>query len=483
MRIERDGNILVLKGPIPKRLFIELDQKLSYMYRSRDFRGNLKVEKRLLYNMLGEDDMCTTIGMWNDVSDVLKQYPDIGYEFVENTPPEYNHQKVKPDWGNVADLNFRAGQKEAINSIISHNGGIVCAPTGFGKTFLIGALCKLFPKAKIHVTTKSVEIANRIASDLKRLLPSVGMIGGGKNEANARVLVITSDSLHKAPSDADLFFYDECHQAAAESYTDNILTTYNYAKRIGFTATPTGRSDGADRVLSLLFGPVIFNMDYSQGVDLGLVVPIKVRWLTYSGPCAEAAEYKKPIYRKRHCIWQNEARNQLIADDVRTKYADDSVLILVETVEHAVYLHNLLPEFELCYANMDTTDLNKYIAKKLLPENYEPLSKKDRIDLCAKFLNGTVKKVISTDVWSTGVDFPSLSVVYSVSSRVSKILTTQGAGRVSRIFKGKEFGEVVDIQDLFADDFKGFSYRRYKTYKELGWEQEGFGTKKNGTKV
>ena len=67
MQIERDGNILVLKGPIPKRLFIELDQKLSYMYRSRDFRGNLKVEKRLLYNMLGEDRLSITIKRLNRI--------------------------------------------------------------------------------------------------------------------------------------------------------------------------------------------------------------------------------------------------------------------------------------------------------------------------------------------------------------------------------------------------------------------------------
>lgn len=482
MIISKDGNVLSIQGdPIPQRLFTDLDHELSYTYRSRNFRGDLLLEKRLLYNMSCDNLMLTTIGMWPDIQKVLAQHPNVQVSFVDNTPDEYNLKKVVPDWGNVSDLTFKPGQREAIQAIINSNGGIVCAPTGFGKTFLIGALCKLFPKARIHISTKSVEIAIRIVKDLKRLIPSVGMIGGGKNEAKARVLVITADSLHKAPGDADLFFYDECHQAAAESYTQDILTTYNYAKRIGFTATPTGRSDGADRVLNLLFGNVIFNMDYSQGVDLGLVVPIRVRWLPYTGPCVEASEYKKAIYRKRHCIWRNEARNKVIADDVHANYENDSVLILVETVEHAVYLHKLLPEFELCYATMDPADLTKYKAKNLLPEDYEPLSKNDRIKLCNDFLTGKVKKVISTDVWSTGVDFPSLSVVYSVSSRVSKILTTQGAGRVSRIFSGKDHGNVVDIQDLFADDFKGFSYRRYKTYKELGWEQEGFGGTKRGS--
>ena len=481
LTVIRDGNVLTLRfGTRSEELATVIGNKLSYMYRTRDFRGNLKVERRLLYTDVSPTEYITTLGMWPTIQGICSMYPYLELNFIEDTPEDRNLKKINPDWGNVSDLTFRPGQREAINAIINNTGGIICAPTGFGKTFLIGALCKLFPKSRIHISTKSVDIARRIANDLKRFIPNVGMIGGGKEEANSRVIVITSDSLHKAPGDADFFFYDECHQAAAESYTENILTTYNYAKRIGFTATPTGRSDGADSVLTMLFGSVIFNMDYTQGVDLGLVVPIHVRWLPCNTASVVALAYQKPVSRKRYCIWRNAARNQIIADDVRANYADESVLILVETVEHAVYLHNVLPEFELCYATMDPDDLNEYKSSGLLPNDYTVMSKKDRVKLCTDFLNGDVKKVISTDVWATGVDFPSLSVVYSVSSRVSRILTTQGAGRVSRIFNGKEYGEVVDIQDTFADDFKSFAAKRKKVYKELGWSQEGYLRSRSG---
>lgn len=474
LTVIRDGNVLTLRFDTPRSAFAALVcDRLSYMYRTRDFRGNLKLERRQLYNCVSDTEYITTLGMWPTIQKVLHNTEGVTLEFRDDTP-EDRKLSALPNWDNVADLTFRPGQKEAIQAIIRNTGGIVCAPTGFGKTFLIGALCKLFPKARIHISTKSVEIARRIANDLKRFIANVGMIGGGKDEAGARVLVITSDSLHKSPGDADFFFYDECHQAAAESYTENILTTYNYAKRIGFTATPDGRSDGADRVLSMLFGSIIFDMDYSQGVDLGLVVPIKVRWLQCNTASPVALAYQKPVSRKRYCIWRNTARNNVIANDVRTNYPNDSVLILVETVEHAVHLHNVLPEFELCYATMTPDDLVEYKSLGLLPEDYEILTKKDRLQLCNDFLTGKVKKVISTDVWSTGVDFPSLSVVYSVSSRVSKILTTQGAGRVSRIFNGKDYGEVVDVQDIFANDFKSFAAKRYKVYKDLGWTQEDY---------
>ena len=92
------------------------------------------------------------------------------------------------------------------------------------------------------------------------------------------------------------------------------------------------------------------------------------------------------------------------------------------------------------------------------------------------FLSGKVTRVISTDVWNTGIDVPDLAVVYNVSGRVSKILNTQGAGRASRLFAGKEYGQVVDINDKFGD-YAGFSHARYALYKKLGWEQDGFYTR------
>ena len=83
MIISKDGNVLSIQGdPIPQRLFTDLDHELSYTYRSRNFRGDLLLEKRLLYNMSCDNLMLTTIGMWPDIQKVLAQHPNEPISFV-----------------------------------------------------------------------------------------------------------------------------------------------------------------------------------------------------------------------------------------------------------------------------------------------------------------------------------------------------------------------------------------------------------------
>lgn len=476
----RDGNSLTLlpeKGSSFSTDIIEdIDDLLSYQYKQCDWRGKPTFTKTLLYAQSADKSMIyTALGMSEKIVKMLRALK-VRPCFVDDTDATRDPLRIAPDWNRINSVKFRPQQKECLKAISSRPGGVIVAPTGFGKTFLIGMLGILYPTAKITVCTKSVEIAQRIFSDLKGLLDSVGMVGGGFNQTGARVTVVTADSLAKVAGDCDFFFFDECHQAAAETYTSAILSIFKYARRYGFTATPEGRSDGADPALDMLFGPRIFELSYQDGVDLGLVVPIKVRWIvsdcgyTFGGN----PKYLSSMERKRIAIWKNDCRNQLIVEDIRKQAKDASILVLVETIEHAILLNKLLPDFKLCYSTMKDYDLERYKSEGLVPPDYVPLSKKDRVELCQDFLSGKVKRVISTDVWSTGVDFPSLSMVYSVSGRVSKILTTQGAGRVSRLFTGKTCGNVVDVQDTYPPEFAAFSRKRFSTYTELGWEQQGY---------
>lgn len=89
------------------------------------------------------------------------------------------------------------------------------------------------------------------------------------------------------------------------------------------------------------------------------------------------------------------------------------------------------------------------------------------------FEAGTLKKVIATDVWSTGVDFPMLSVLIRADARASEIMDIQAPGRVVRRHdaSGKEHGIVIDCLDSFDPGFKKRSFERKKTYDEQGWEQ------------
>lgn len=342
-------------------------------------------------------------------------------------------------------------------------------------TTLIGAAAILFPEARIDVVTKSVDVAERIVRSLRRFVPKVGMIGDGVKRRE-RVTVITAGSLAHADGDADFLFADEVHQLATINFSTTLASRYRYSRNFGLSATPYARMDNAHEVLEPLFGPMVFELTYQQAVELGLVVPVRVKWLPIRLSHNPAERFKNRVARKRHGIWTNHERNRMIAEAVREYPETHQILILVETIEHAVYLGAQLPEFTLVYSNMAPYNCAAYKKMGLLPKDYKPLSDIQKHNYRDQFERGELRKVIATDVWATGVDFEQLNLLVRADDRDSDIVDVQGPGRVSRIYTApdgatKEFGEVIDCMDTFDPTFYRKSTGRRDSYKLLGWEQ------------
>lgn len=342
-------------------------------------------------------------------------------------------------------------------------------------TTMIGAAALLFPEARIDVVTKSVDVAERIVKSLRKLLPKVGMIGDGYKQRE-RVTVITAGSLAHADGDADFLFADEVHQLATINFSTSLAERYRNSRNFGMSATPYARMDNAHAVLEPLFGPMVFDLPYQQAVELGLVVPVRVKWLPIRLTHNPAERYSNRVARKRYGIWTNHARNGIIAAAVREYPETHQILILVETIEHAVHLGRHLPEFTLVYSQMAPSDCAKYKKQGFLPSDYRPLNDFQKHELRSKFESGELKRVIATDVWATGVDFEQLNVLVRADDRDSDIVDVQGPGRVSRIYTApdgtkKDYGEVLDCMDTFDPTFYRKSMGRRNSYKLLGWEQ------------
>ena len=396
--------------------------------------------------------------------------------FCDTSPPRKRPNAFDEKWANLAGrIEFRARQEECLRLISRQRCGIIKAVTGFGKTTLIGTVALLFPEAKIHVVTKSVDVAERIMRSLKQFLPKVGMVGDGSKHWE-RVTVITAGSLEHSDGDADFLFCDEVHQLATVNFSTALAQRYMHSRNFGLSATPYARMDNAHAVLEPLFGPMIFELTYQDAVELGLVVPIRVTWLPIRLTFNPAERYSNRVARKRYGIWTNVDRNRMIADAVREYPDKHQILILVETIEHAVHLGSLLPEFTLVYSSMFPDDCNNYKKRGLIPKDYKPLNDYEKHQLRNKFESGELRRVIATDVWSTGVDFEQLNVLVRADDRDSDIVDVQGPGRVSRLYTApdgtkKEFGEVIDCMDTFDPTFYRKSMGRRNSYKLLGWEQ------------
>ena len=392
------------------------------------------------------------------------------------SPPRKRPNCYVPQWDNLRGrIEFRPRQQELLETVARVPCGIIKAVTGFGKTTAIGAAALLFPEARIDVVTKSVDVAERIARSLRRFVPRVGRIGDGWRQRE-RVTVITAGSLQHADGDADFLFADEVHQLATVNFSTALAERYRNSRNFGMSATPYARMDNAHNVLEPLFGPMIFELNYQQAVELGLVVPVRVRWLPMRLHSNPAERYSNRVARKRYGIWTNHERNGIIATAVREYPDTHQILILVETIEHAVYLGSQLPDFQLVYGFMSPQDCAFYKKHKLLPEDYSPLTDIQKHEMRSKFESGEIRRVIATDVWATGVDFEQLNVLVRADDRDSDIVDVQGPGRVSRVYTApdgtrKEYGEVLDCMDTFDPTFYRKSLGRRNSYKLLGWEQ------------
>lgn len=379
-----------------------------------------------------------------------------------------------PDYSRIDKL--RPGQDGMLLAALTHDMGVIQGPTGAGKSFLIKQLCKVWPEANIIICSPFTRVVKRFYSDLHEVLGpnEVGLMGAGGHD-RARVTVTTQASLGKCDLDkVDLFIFDEVHKAAAEK-TAALLAEIRLARMLGFSASPKGRSDGADRETEALFGPIIHKADYKSVQDAGNIAPIDV----YLAPCShvEPINYSSTNMMNRHGIWRNKGRIDMVVYAVRwalEKFGQDSqIMVSAMTVDHAIHLGAALPDFAVCYGSMDTDDRDKYARWGLLDPSKHPLTAKDREALEEGMEAGTLKRAIATTtsggVWSTGVDFPQLKIMVRADSQSGSILNTQIPGRLSRISEGKDKGILIDFDDAFDSGLQRRAERRLASYRGKGW--------------
>jgi superfamily II DNA or RNA helicase len=369
-----------------------------------------------------------------------------------------------PDFSRVEKL--RDGQDKILLAVASADGGQLVGGTGIGKSFLIVQICRMYPRLKIVIVSPRKSVVSTLHERLTAAIgySDVGMVGGGKYVTDRRVTVATAKSITRAPiKDCDLLLFDEVHGVGYNKIA-NDLAYVTRARKFGFPATPTGRGYNAELVIESLFGPILADIPYDDAVGKGLVTPIEVHKYIVNRASNFNAE-GSAVTKKRHGYWRNKTRNEMIAAVARMSPADEQVLIMVETLEHAIYLHKLLPEFEVVHyggANKKKVIGGVYTGK------YKMNDKRSSY-LRNMFSKGKIKKVIATTVWKEGVDFPELSVLIRADGITSPIMSNQIPGRLSRLSSGKQVGVLVDFEDKFCVWAERRSKARMKVYTDTGW--------------
>jgi hypothetical protein len=352
----RNGNMLVLDPPTDA-IFVIAKSVLQYtikkkhmgydaVLRRQEGLSPIEIEHRHLFDTDYLGRVATNFGFWDRLK---KAFVKHGYSVTLHEPVPYRREIFRPCYENVARYRLRAGgQREFLQKVLSSRCGRITCPPGFGKSFMLGIVAALLPRAQIDIVTKNVSVLrDRIYPQLVSMVGDVGIVGGGRRSTGRRVMCYTADSVGHSPATADMLFGDECHQLAADRVSEALVRWQN-SRNFGLSASNDMRWDGKDVRVEGIFGPVIFEVKYDEAVDSGMVVPLRVYWssvkMAASPSCSENLTVKK-----RQCIWRNDFRNRIIAADARRYDANTQVLITTETVDHVMHLKKYLPEFTAMY--------------------------------------------------------------------------------------------------------------------------------------
>jgi superfamily II DNA or RNA helicase len=390
---------------------------------------------------------------------------------VTKLEPDYEHFKMC-----MPNVEYRYKQDEALAAMIAHNSGHIVAPTAYGKTFLMLALVSLYPKCNVIIASPTTTLLRGTYRRMLEITGDVGLVGDGKNDPQ-RVTLTTNNSLMRCNVErCDILMLDESHRTPGNEMSSNVSKMRNVVKILGLTASPSGRSDGADLKSEVLVGPVIFDMDYKEAAEHGLVSNIKVVMVPMMAHQIDTITCSNPTMRKRWYYWNNDDRNRRLAEAVQHypesmgMRSDPQILILVDTVAHAMRLQRYLPDFTVVYKTMSRAREDELRESGLIDDNFVKLTAKVRNQIQRDFEDGKARRVIATGTWGEGVDFVHLDVVVNASGTGSDINMIQWSGRNSRLYEGKEFGLLIDAGDQWQAWTRRRACARRKMYKSKGWE-------------
>lgn len=412
-------------------------------------------------------------GLWPRVKEHLDKN-GIAYEIDDRRNPD-----IRPEinYESLAGIEFRENQDVALALIASADCGIIETATAWGKSFLISVVCKALPTLNILVCTSSTTVVSTLYEYLCKQLPGeVGIICGTKNTShNKRVVVSTLKSVTKInPEHVHLLLCDECHDVG-DNMAGRELMKFCFARRFGFSASPV-RNDGSALVMESIFGPTILRMTYEESVEAGMVTPMKYLMMPCkNGPSVCQREGLPDVFMKRYAYWANNYRNKLVQDivyDIK-KVSDCQILIMVATLEHAIYLHMLLPWFKVAYYGAtEISDLRKRFPKEKYPNldlNQYKMNQKQLDIMRNAFAKGTLRYVISTTVFRQGVNFTKLQVLVRCDGTTSKVMGIQIPGRLARLAEDKDYAYLIDFNDTFCSWAAGRSRARKSLYAEQQW--------------
>jgi superfamily II DNA or RNA helicase len=396
-----------------------------------------------------------------------------GYELdcIDINPvTKQSAKRFIPDQKFLAKTKWRDNQLDIITDLMSHDTGQYVAATGAGKSYIIRKLCKIYPKAKFLITTYSQSV-------LKDLWEDVSLKGGvdagiycsSKKQPGGRVQFCSIGCLSEfLDEEWDFLLLDEKHECATIKRMQPLMAV-DCRRAFAFSANHDDRNDDADPWLEYVFGDNRVQSTYLQSVDQNDIVPVKVNWVRVKNETFPDVNPSSPGF-EREVFWQHETRNQIIAELALDRMQKQQTLVYAKTLEHVYVLRKLL-DCPVAHAEPTKDRWAELILQGLVDPSEERPKRKDLEQTKLDFSEGKIQLAICNSVWKRGVNFPALKTLIRADGGSSHQDSTQIPGRLTRLYKGKKYGELIDFIDEFHDSTRGRASKRKSSYDEIGYEQ------------
>lgn len=405
----------------------------------------------------------------------------IQHEIVQDMEPPRADDLFSPKFNRLGKVDWRVGQFDVICLPGLFHDGIIDAVTGYGKSFMVKQIAQAYPNARIVVVVPWRDLSDDVYRGLLRVFGDnrVGRFGDGHSGPVRRITVTTPESLIKIQPDwPDIILYDEVHTAASDERS-GLLMNYSRAKMFGFTGTSDGRSDGAEKRVEGIFGPIRIVVDYRTGVSEGFICPVVYEIMPIRAG-VRTTDYRDAMDRWRYPIWKNNARNHKLCARFLgelKRNPNKQALFSVERTEHALYIQQQFLKMGLripiISGKINPDDRERFEKHGAWHEDRWIIDQRSSVQLFRqRFTAGTEQMAIATSTFSTGADFVHLKFMIYGSGSPASIAQRQWTGRLMRMGdhdQGTIEGRLVDTRDEFCETAFGRFSKRAALAKKLGW--------------
>jgi superfamily II DNA or RNA helicase len=381
-------------------------------------------------------------------------YPELNYDFVPE--PDKVFEYSIPDW------DYRDYQTKLIGRALTEKRCVIKAPTGAGKTLILAGLIQALQDKTILVLFNSISILEQTYRYLTLPHPdgvdfpninkkSIG-VAYGEGFEYGDVMLCSVFSLSKiigTPHErADVLMVDEVHEFCTGKLTSGVISAFPLAQyRFGLTATPP-KDPIKKYTLEGAIGPTISEVTTKNLVDSGeLAKPIIHRTnIEFSEEVIDWSEDERTymeVYER--CIIHNQVRNERIEEICTTAPKGSKILVLVQRLDHAELLHELI-EGSMLLQGKDNTVQRFATIKDFIKTK-------------------STSVLIGTRILQTGVNIPEITHFINARGLKSEIPTIQALGRSMRKYKNTPEVQVYDFYDK-VKYLSGHSRSRFKAYKE-----------------